>query len=338
MADNEAALIAQINIQGLNEAIAQLQRLGDVGAASFEKIGEAAQGLNEHLEGAGEAINKVGEHANKAGEHAEKSGHKIIEFGEKGKSAFEGLSKSSEHLVGSLNSLSATAAIGTFEGLSSVLESVANNFGIVGKGVALFAGSFTAAVAGTGALTYGIYELVHSTSEGIIGLSNLSKEAGVTFEELVGLKSAFTNSGVSAESFSRVMRLSAVRIQAEWPDVARAVRDASDQIVSDQIKVREATVALEGAEDKKRETYLNVASASISAEAAQSKITSSTIAAKEAALRLAEAQEKVKNATLTRQTIFRSRMAARETRTSRPPSGSNPPRSPSLRPRSASPM
>jgi hypothetical protein len=308
MADDDQ-IIQSIILQGIDQAVAQLQELGETAQSAFAQMGDAANGLSSSLAGVGDAADKaegVGDKVGKAGEKSKEAGASFTELGERGTRAFEGLTQSSERFISSLSGLSVGGAIGAFEGLTSAVGSTTSAFGVFGRVVGVTVGAFGAAVAGTAALTYALKEFAGESASAIVGLDNLSKEAGTSFENVAGLKSAFADSGVSAEAFGSAMRIAAFRIQAEWPEIKRSVRDASDTIIGDMIKVREASTALAGAQDQVRSAYIAAREAAINAEGAENRSAEATIKTKQAALALADAQATSRNSHLALQSALLS--------------------------------
>lgn len=275
-----------IKIDGLDQAIAQLQQLGEAGSEAFASIGSAVDNINGSMEG-------FGQRTGKASEHAESAKGKLVELGKGGKEAMDGLSESTERFVGSLAAISTQGAVSAFKGLTDALGSAAGAIPLVGKALEFAVGAFAGAVVATAGMGLALKELTSSAAESIVGLDNLRKAAGTDFETIVGLRNAFAEAGVGAEQFGNIMRFLATRVQNNWAEISRSVRDNADTLEADQIKVREASIALSGAQDQQRAAYIRVSEAALQLADAQSKVQSSTIAVKEAAINQEEAHQKV---------------------------------------------
>src|SRR6478672_6666571 len=122
-------VVQQVQLQGWSEVVAQLNQLGKSGTEAFQAIGQAAGKAAPGLNAAGDAAANAHKRTR---EGAREAANAFAEFGERGRSAFEGLSRSAEGLLGSLSQLSAGGLVAGFESLASGATRAAGALGPLG--------------------------------------------------------------------------------------------------------------------------------------------------------------------------------------------------------------
>ena len=288
MADD---IVQNIQITGIEDAIAQLRQLGDVGSQSFNSIAEAAERSSSSTEDAGEAFSRIREHAERASEG-------VKEFATEGSRSFRELGESAERFTGALSNISAVGVVSALEGLSNVLTEITSKLGPVGQGLAILGGAFTAITAGVAAATFGLYEFAKSAAETTLANEAMAKSIGATGEELAGIKEAFAEAGAATEGLNQSFRILGVQIASVWPEIEKNVREIGNVIEEDQIKIREASAQVTSAQDQQASAFLKTAEAALALADAQRKAENTSLEMAQAAQRMVQAQDAIKQAHL----------------------------------------
>ena len=194
---------------------------------------------------------------------ASASGHKEIE--ELGKGAevanksFEVLKRGIEGIGQALIAGSLQTSITAFTRFGSAVteaDSVIGGFtsklGLVGTIGTAIAGAFTTAIV-TG------NELALRMSENVLEFNELAKAAGLTAQQFANLEGAFRRSGVGLEQLHQVVRVTTNRLQGEWGDIVRTVRDSADHYAEGAIKIGESHRKLVDSADLPVEAEMKIA-------------------------------------------------------------------------------
>lgn len=118
------------------------------------------------------------------------------------------------------------------------------------------AGSFTKAASEA-------MEFVHSVSESVEILENLSAATGMSVNELQGLGEAFASAGIGTRGFERSMTRLSMTIAQSWASIQESVRTASDQEQSAQLGLQESALATQRAYLQLDETMEKVAQTAV---------------------------------------------------------------------------
>jgi len=193
MADD---IVAALKLAGIDEIIAQLERLGDQGEKSFNKLEEATKAVK--FTAFTSAVKDVG-------------------------SAFEGVNKSVLNLVNTVGSL------------------VGLNFG--------------------GSIADTLSQITKSGTSAAGAVGSFSRATGIAFEEASNLSTALGAFGVRTDDLAGAMRRLSTRIQSEWPQVVKAIRDAGDAAIKTQLDVQKSAIGIQSANIALRASYLGVQNA-----------------------------------------------------------------------------
>jgi hypothetical protein len=194
---------------------------------------------------------------------ASASGHKEIE--ELGKGAeianksFEVLKRGVEGVGQAMISGSLQASIVGFQRFSSSVEEAGSVVGgFLGK--LGLVGAVGSAVAGSiGGLAVLFNELASRMSENVLEFNELGKAAGLDNQQFANLEGAFARSGVGLEQLHQVVRVTTNRLQGEWGDIVRTVRDSADHYAEGTIKINESHRKLTDSADLPVEAEMKIA-------------------------------------------------------------------------------
>lgn len=245
MADS-VVVTFQFTAQGQNEVLAALQAIeakqkeiqgaagaGGEGAEKGADPGEHV--VRAHVEGK-EEVEGIGRTA----ETAEK-GFEVLRTGIEGvgRALISGTFHSGEAALASFSRASVN--------LADHLTGVVSALGPVGAAIGAIVGTAGAAVAG-------MYEIGERAVETVNDFNELAASAGMTKEQFAAMQLALEGSGVKMDAFHGVIRRVSSRIQAEWGDIQRSVRDSADQQEDAILRISEAN-------RKAEESYLDVGAA-----------------------------------------------------------------------------
>lgn len=208
-----------------------------------------------------------------------------------------------EDILGAFKSIAA-AGKEVFDKLGDVAGH--NPFGELFKGVGELVAALSAATLAVGAFAL-------ESAKSIKELGELSNQFGGTVEDASAMTSAFAAMGASTDGLANSFKRMAVRLESEWPTIAQSVRNSSEQIIEEQLKVAESANKLGLAQidmansaakaaHQVQEDYFAVEGATQSVTAAQYKLNTllgnpptkyqkEQLAIEEARLALAKAEE-----------------------------------------------
>ncbi len=89
------------------------------------------------------------------------------------------------------------------------------------------------------------------------------------------------------------MRRLATRLQTDWPDIARSVRDSTSKMQEDLVKQKEATLAVAGAEDERRKAALAVQQQELTVEEGPRRQAEADLGVKDAQIKQEQAHANV---------------------------------------------
>lgn len=276
MAD-DTDIVARVRVEGIDDIGAQLNGLAAKGQSAFEALRDSISGIGPSFEGISDG--------------AEGAEGALDGFGKVGEEAFTGVAGSAKTFISAINELSIGEFLESFKGVSETSQEVGEHFGELGEKAAIVIGAITAIVAagiGTGAA---LFELARSGAEATVQIGELATAAGATSGQITGIEAAFAAAGASTENFAYALRALAIRIQAEWPDVVRSIRDSDVALASSALAVREAQNGVAGSSDATASSMIKARDAALALEAAQQQVKSS-------ALDVAKAQNAVNDAGL----------------------------------------
>lgn len=102
---------------------------------------------------------------------------------------------------------------------------------------------FTGLAASVAILGVGMFEFVRGTSETVDKLGELSRQAGVSIEDISALSNALAHSGVATGELAQAYRHMSQFIQNSWTDIKKASRDGADNLKKDLLDVQSAEIA-----------------------------------------------------------------------------------------------
>lgn len=158
------------------------------------------------------------------------------------------------------------AALGSIgiagEGAFAKLESALGDAG------AVFAG-LTAAIAGVGA---GLFQLAEHSANSAKQLQNLALTSGDTIENLSATQGALASMGLNTDTLGQAFRRMAITVERSWDEIAKAVKDRSNQVIDDNFAVADSSNAVVKAQEGIRDAQLAASSAHLSVRAAQNSL------------------------------------------------------------------
>lgn len=121
---------------------------------------------------------------------------------------------------------------------------------------------FTAAIA---TATAGFFGWAEASTNATIRTANFGDEMGTSAQQMTTLITALAQGGNQVADLTTSFRRLAVSVEAEWPTIQKAVRNASNQMQEDYIKLGEANVELTfqsgKAAEKQEQDQLDIAKA-----------------------------------------------------------------------------
>ena len=216
---NQAASTAP-NTGGESPLVGQFREQGEKAGAGF------AAALNNAAHRAGGQGGGQTEQIGKSAETAAKG--------------FETLTRGIEGAAAALSGASFAQGAQALEGLGRNVGSLATGAtglaGALGPVGAILAGATAALVAWKVAE----FEVAEHTAEAVNDFNELARATGMTRAEFAQLEIAAKDAGLPIEALHQVVRRTSMRIQEDWGDVAKSVRDSADEQTSAALAVADA--------------------------------------------------------------------------------------------------
>lgn len=113
-------------------------------------------------------------------------------------------------------------------------------------GSAVFAG-LTTALAGVGA---GLFAWANSSSNAVDHMSNLAAQSGTTISQMSALTQTLSAAGANTDQLGSAFRRLGFTIEAEWQQIAQAVKKGVNDAINEEYKLKDASLAVEDAQEK----------------------------------------------------------------------------------------
>ena len=212
------------------------EALRDLGVITSEEF----SGINRQIEEAYKPLDSVPEKSRRASEGLKSTG-------EAGVRAFTAASGAVRVFVAAAEGLSITTAVAGVESLATASASLLATAGPLGAALGNVAIAATAIAAATAGVDLAAIAVTSHWADNVRELQDLAGAAGLGVAELYSLKETLNDVEISTQQFSSLIRFSSRTIATTWSDVQKAVRDSSDKIEGDLIRVRDAMRAVDDA-------------------------------------------------------------------------------------------
>jgi hypothetical protein len=107
---------------------------------------------------------------------------------------------------------------------------------------------FLEITAGIAGVTLAMSAWAKVSSDNVVEMENLAKQAGITVEQMTTLRGAFATFGVSGEQLSSSFRRMSSIIEREWESIKKSTRDAVDTATNDQLKLQSSILGVTSAQ------------------------------------------------------------------------------------------
>jgi|SRR5580704_1662158 hypothetical protein len=107
---------------------------------------------------------------------------------------------------------------------------------------------FLEITAGIAGVTLAMSAWAKVSSDNVVEMENLAKQAGITVEQMTTLRGSFATFGVSGEQLSSSFRRMSSIIEREWESIKKSTRDAVDTATNDQLKLQSSILGVTSAQ------------------------------------------------------------------------------------------